>query len=197
VWNTITGFIRDHWKIIVAVITGPLGALVIFVISHWNTIKNTIVNAFNTVISAARAFPGMILRAVGNGLTVLVGFGADIVRGLWNGIKSLGSWIWNQVKSIIPGWIKDALGIHSMPQWAIDAGKWILRGIAHGVTKLPGFLAHLTKNALSKIAELAKSIGGGLPLAAFGTHKRVMDLISDHKEAWSFQTDDQVLFRAG
>jgi len=28
---------------------------------------------------------------------------------------------------------------------------------------------------------LAKSIGGGFPLAAFGTHKRVMDLISDHK----------------
>ncbi len=28
---------------------------------------------------------------------------------------------------------------------------------------------------------LAKSIGGGLPLAAFGAHKRVMDLISDHK----------------
>jgi glutamate-1-semialdehyde 2,1-aminomutase len=28
---------------------------------------------------------------------------------------------------------------------------------------------------------LAKSIGGGLPLAAFGTHERVMDLISDHK----------------
>jgi glutamate-1-semialdehyde 2,1-aminomutase len=28
---------------------------------------------------------------------------------------------------------------------------------------------------------LAKSIGGGLPLAAFGTHKRVMQLISDHK----------------
>jgi glutamate-1-semialdehyde 2,1-aminomutase len=28
---------------------------------------------------------------------------------------------------------------------------------------------------------LAKSIGGGLPLGAFGTHKRVMSLISDHK----------------
>ena len=28
---------------------------------------------------------------------------------------------------------------------------------------------------------LAKSIGGGFPLAAFGTHKRVMDLISEHK----------------
>src|SRR5271154_1103673 len=27
---------------------------------------------------------------------------------------------------------------------------------------------------------LAKSIGGGFPLAAFGAHKRVMDLISDH-----------------
>src|SRR5260370_31334912 len=28
---------------------------------------------------------------------------------------------------------------------------------------------------------LAKSIGGGCPLAAFGTHKRVMKLISNHK----------------
>jgi len=28
---------------------------------------------------------------------------------------------------------------------------------------------------------LAKSIGGGLPLAAFGAHRRVMDLISQHK----------------
>ena len=28
---------------------------------------------------------------------------------------------------------------------------------------------------------LAKSIGGGFPLAAFGTHKRIMSLISDHK----------------
>src|SRR5207237_4470320 len=28
---------------------------------------------------------------------------------------------------------------------------------------------------------LAKSSGGGLPLAAFGTHKSVMDLISQHK----------------
>src|SRR6202040_705341 len=28
---------------------------------------------------------------------------------------------------------------------------------------------------------LAKSIGGGLPLAAFGAHKSVMDLISQHK----------------
>ncbi len=28
---------------------------------------------------------------------------------------------------------------------------------------------------------LAKSIGGGFPLAAFGAHKRVMSLISDHK----------------
>src|SRR5439155_374869 len=30
---------------------------------------------------------------------------------------------------------------------------------------------------------LAKSIGGGLPLAAFGTHKSVMDLISQHTVA--------------
>jgi glutamate-1-semialdehyde 2,1-aminomutase len=36
-------------------------------------------------------------------------------------------------------------------------------------------------NVMPDMICLAKSIGGGLPLAAFGTHKRVMDLISDHK----------------
>jgi glutamate-1-semialdehyde 2,1-aminomutase len=36
-------------------------------------------------------------------------------------------------------------------------------------------------NVMPDMICLAKSIGGGLPLAAFGTHKRVMDLISEHK----------------
>jgi glutamate-1-semialdehyde 2,1-aminomutase len=34
---------------------------------------------------------------------------------------------------------------------------------------------------MSDMICLAKSIGGGFPLAAFGTHRWVMDLISDHK----------------
>jgi glutamate-1-semialdehyde 2,1-aminomutase len=36
-------------------------------------------------------------------------------------------------------------------------------------------------NVVPDMICLAKSIGGGLPLAAFGTHKSVMDLISQHK----------------
>jgi len=36
-------------------------------------------------------------------------------------------------------------------------------------------------NVMPDMICLAKSIGGGLPLAAFGTHRSVMDLISQHK----------------
>ena len=36
-------------------------------------------------------------------------------------------------------------------------------------------------NVVPDFVCLAKSIGGGLPLAAFGTHKSVMDLIAQHK----------------
>lgn len=93
----------------------------------------------------------------------LLGAGKAIVRGLWDGISSMGEWLWDKVKSFIPGWIKDALGIHSPPDWAVDAGRWIARGLAKGIEHFPNFLTHLADAARKKLAGAvsgAVSIGG-------------------------------------
>src|SRR5262249_19717620 len=102
---------------------------------------------------------GDVKSAVGKAGKWLYDIGADAVRGLWNGIASLGDWIWKQVKKIIPGWIKSALGIKSPPDWAIEIGKFIAQGLAHGITHFPHLIGHLATMARDKLAALAKGAG--------------------------------------
>lgn len=64
--------------------------------------------------------------------------GANILKGIWNGIKSLASSLWDGVKNIAGG-IKDGFcnlfGINSPARWGIWAGKMIDLGIAGGLEK--------------------------------------------------------------
>jgi phage-related protein len=85
-WDVIkAGFnwIKDHWKLILAILTGPIGAAVIFITSHWDTIVSTV-----------KALPGRISSAA---------------SGMWDGIKnafrSAINWIidkWNGLEFKIP-----------------------------------------------------------------------------------------------
>jgi hypothetical protein len=67
-------FAKDHWRLLITLILGPFGAAIVFVVDHFNTVKNVcqtvfrfIVNAFLTVVGAlvngaAKAFgwvPGL------------------------------------------------------------------------------------------------------------------------------------------
>ena len=70
--------------------------------------------------------------------TWLVDTGVNIIKGLWNGIKSMGRWLGEKVTnlalSVIPGPIRDALGIHSPSRlMATEVGRWIPPGIAAGI----------------------------------------------------------------
>jgi phage-related protein len=123
----------------------------------WNGIQSLATWFINLV----KGIPGWVKNALSDAASWLLDVGKNIVHGLWNGITSLGSWLIKQVTDLIPGWIKSALKIFSIPQWAVDLGIWIAKGLAHGITKLPGFMANLAKSALGALAKLAKSIGGG------------------------------------
>jgi len=59
------------------------------------------------------------------------------VQGLWNGIKSMGGWIKDQImgwaRSVIPGPIAKALGIASPSKVTKAQGQWIARGLLEGL----------------------------------------------------------------
>lgn len=82
--------------------------------------------------------PGRIKRSLGDFGSLLVSKGADLARGIWEGIRGMGSWLANKLvswaRSVIPGPIADALGINSPSRLMRDEiGRWIPPGIVDGI----------------------------------------------------------------
>lgn len=82
--------------------------------------------------------PGKIIGWVGKGIELLAGWGADVVRGIWEGIKGLGGWLYRNIKdfvrdNIVQGF-KSFLGISSPSTvMAEEVGAWIPPGIEQGI----------------------------------------------------------------
>lgn len=90
------------------------------------------------MIGWVRGIPGRISGAVGKLSGLLTSKGADFVRGLWNGITSMGGWLYDKVtgfvKSKVVGAAKSFLHIGSPSKLAADEiGQWIPAGVAMGV----------------------------------------------------------------
>ena len=68
----------------------------------------------------------------------LVDIGINLIKGLWKGIKSVGSWIWDKIKGFCSGIldkVKGFFGIHSPSRVFRDqVGKFLAQGIGVGFT---------------------------------------------------------------
>jgi phage-related minor tail protein len=81
-----------------------------------------------------------IPKKIGSVVSEMVSKGKDIVRGIWEGIKSMGKWLADKVKEwaldVLPGPIAKALGIQSPSRVMRDEiGKWIPLGLAEGIER--------------------------------------------------------------
>lgn len=99
--KTVVGWVKDHWKLLVGIITGPIGMAVMLVITHFDkikgaitTVKNWIVDRFTDVVGFVTGLPGKIGNAA---------------KGMWDGIKEsfkgVLNWIvraWNAIEFKIP-----------------------------------------------------------------------------------------------
>jgi tape measure domain-containing protein len=106
-----------------------------------------------------QSIPDRILEALGNFGNLLYSKGRDLIVGLWNGIKDMGSWLWGKITgfvgSYVTGPIKAALGIASPSTVMRDeVGKMLPAGIEEGVR--------------AGIPSLAGLIGGIVPSGAGG-----------------------------
>ncbi len=135
-WNAVVNWIRTVPPKIAAFFYR--WSIVGIVLRHWDAIKSGVVNKASALISYVRRLPGRITSALGSLNTLLWSKGQDIVRGLLNGVRSMGGWLRGQLmgfaRSMIPGPIAKALGIGSPSKLMADEiGHWIPPGIAMGV----------------------------------------------------------------
>lgn len=96
---------------------------------------NGVVSWFNNVISKANELKTNIVNAFKS--ISLVEVGKDIVRGLWNGISSMGGWIKDLVGGFVDGLVtkaKNVLGIRSPSRVFMEVGEFVSEGMAIGIT---------------------------------------------------------------
>jgi hypothetical protein len=167
---------------VIRIITGVINALK----NPLDTIRNAagrmgsaIKDGASAALKAVSDLPGRIKKAVGNLGGILKDAGSDLVRGLWQGIQSMGDWLRDKligfVKDKIPGPIAKALGIDSPSKVAAALGREVPAGLAVGIARgapavatQSAALASRTISALSNLTAPGPQIGapaGGVGVA--------------------------------
>lgn len=122
----------------------------------FETAKEAAINTFNVVIEEIGKIPGKVVE-----------IGKDIVRGIWNGITSLGGWLGNQIKGFCDGVVsgfKKALAIFSPSRVARgEIGKPFGQGVGLGITdSLPEVLNEVDDFVDNIIDEMTEGLDAQL-----------------------------------
>lgn len=168
------------------------------IVAAWNVVKDTI----SGVVAALKTFfTETIPNAVQTAFEWLKGIpekmgeiGKDMVRGLWEGIKSMGKWLLDEfsgfVNNIIDG-VKGVLGIHSPSRVFAGIGENMALGLGEGWNDEYGNIKRGITSGLdfgtasvdfgsSGIASIGNSIASGVgALAAGGSGSIVINLTTE------------------
>ncbi|MEV8552557.1 hypothetical protein AB0L04_22410 [Streptomyces glaucescens] len=122
---------------IAGALSGLLGALRQRTVTAFQSMKDAAIQRAVAVVDWLKGYPSRLVHAIGNLSGLLWNHGRDLVLGLWEGIKAMGSWLRDTLigwaKNIIPGPIADALGISSPSKLMADQiGRWVPPGIVEG-----------------------------------------------------------------
>lgn len=135
---------------IVAVIPDIISGVIKALIDNYPAIINAGIQLFMALVDAipeivvalAKAVPDIInaiVEGLNDGIVYIVEVGKDFIRGLWEGIASMFSWIKDKIKTFASDTInavKNFFGIHSPSTLMRDeVGVMLARGLAEGIEK--------------------------------------------------------------
>lgn len=107
-------------------------------------------DAFNQIFAGAKNLLGGLGNIVGSFARV----GANIIKGIWNGIKSSARWFkskWNGLISWLPKSTRRSLEIHSPSRVMASIGQFIPMGLASGMDNAKSSIVNATNNMISGI----------------------------------------------
>ncbi len=154
VWNAISNWFHNFWDSEVRGWKKIWNDVVNFFHTMWDRIWNGAKTAWNNIIGWVKLLPGRILNGLEGLGTMLYNFGHMALTKMWNGLKNVFNDVWNWFKSL-PRLLLHAIGIHSPPDWAIQAGKHIMGGLLHGVMSRKHEL-------LTRMANISLGMGGAV-----------------------------------
>lgn len=134
--TTIVSAIPD---IISGIVNAVISNIPLIVQAGIDLLTSLIKNLPTIIVEIVKAVPQIIsglVSALGKGVSQLAEVGGNLVKGLWQGIQSLASWLWNKVS----GWISsiwdgicDFFGIHSPSDEMAWIGEMLVKGLSGSI----------------------------------------------------------------
>lgn len=131
---------------------------------------------------------GAIVKGLLSGMAAIGDVGVQLVRGLWEGISSSATWLWNKLSGWcddILGWVLHLFGINSPSKvFADEVGKFIPPGITLGVEQaMPRAMRDMGEE-LSALSALPVGGGtttnmGGVVLNVYGAEGQDVNALAD------------------
>lgn len=184
VWNNIKGVISGALNVIQGLIAVFAGVLTGDFKGLWEGIKQIFSGAFEFLFNLVQLmFVGKILAIFKNfaklGIKLLRDTGSNLVRGLWDGIKSRGRWLTDQisrfVKDNVVGTVKRFLGIASPSKVFAAIGREIVTGMGDGINSRSGYAVDQIKKLGDKILNTGDHISTGMIRIDEKTGQKIYD----------------------
>lgn len=160
---TISKLIQELPKIITSILsalTGAQGSLAQTAMSLFFEIIKAIPKIALDLIKNMPQIISAIVKGLASGYKEMFNIGKDMLKGLWEGMASLGDWIWGKIKGFfnntLVGGIKKLLGIKSPSKVFAEIGEFSGEGYVEG-------FANTIKGAASTLnaGDYAAAVGVG------------------------------------
>ena len=135
----ITTIVQAIPQIISGIVNALVGNIDKIIMAGVQLFVALIENLPTIIVEIVKAVPQIIagiVKAFGSLMYKIVEIGGNIVKGLWNGITQLASWLWDKVS----GWISsiwdgicDFFGIHSPSKEMAWVGEMLVKGLAGSI----------------------------------------------------------------
>lgn len=113
---TVVNFIRDHWQLLVAIITGPIGIVTMLIIKNWEKIKSTTMAIWGAIAGFFKKWWPLLFVIFLFPLAIIFA----IVNRTWRRIWSITQTVWNTIKAVISSIVKAVVSVIRTVWGAID-----------------------------------------------------------------------------
>jgi len=161
----ITTIVKAIPQIISGIIDAVIGNIDKIIMAGVQLFVSLIENLPTIIIEIVKAVPQIVTGLIDAFLGLLGKFadiGKNIITGIWDGIKNMGSWLWDKFKGFIKdtlGWVADILGISSPSKVFRDfIGKNMMLGLAEGVDENADEVYDSVKDVAKELADTDLSL---------------------------------------